>query len=205
MRTLYTVPTANGQRASVALEECGIDYAVRQIDFAAGEHRSEEVLALNPIGRLPILSDPDDDLVVYGSLAIARWAAARSAKLLPPPGREADAEVWTGIVMTDLSPAFASQFHLSVLAPEPHAWGLDYYAEVIHRVLGVIDSHLADNEYFLGDSFSFVDVLMYPSATSSTGRLEGGLTPYPALCRWRDRVGARPAVVRGMEASGSLY
>ena len=78
MRTLYTVPTANGQRASVALEECGIDYAVRQIDFAKGEHRSDEVLALNPIGRLPILSDPDDDLVVYGSLAITRWAAARS-------------------------------------------------------------------------------------------------------------------------------
>lgn len=205
MRTLYTVPTANGQRASVALEECGIEYAVRQIDFAKGEHRSDEVLALNPIGRLPILIDPDDDLVVYGSLAIARWAATISSKLLPPPGREADAEVWAGIIMTDLSPAFASQFHLSVLAPEPHAWGLEYYAEVIHRVLGMIDAHLADNEYFLGDSYSFVDVLMYPSATSSTGRLEGGLEPYPALSAWRDRVGARPAVVRGMEASGSLY
>ncbi len=205
MRTLYTVPTANGQRASIALEEGGIDYAVRQIDFAKGEHRSDEVLALNPIGRLPILSDPDDGLVVYGSLAITRWAAARSAVLQPPPGREADAEVWSGIIMTDLSPAFASQFHLSFLAPEPYAWGLDYYAEVIHRVLGVIDSHLADNEYFLGDSYSFVDVLMYPSATSSTGRLEDGLDPYPALCRWRDRVGERNAVIRGMAASGSLY
>lgn len=98
--------------------------------------------------------------------------------------------MWAGIVMTDLSPAFASQFHVSVLSPEPHAWGLDYYAEVIQCVLGVIDSHLADRDYFLGDGFSFVDALMYPSATSSTTRLECGLDPYPALCRWRDRVGA---------------
>ena len=205
MRTLYTVPTANGQRASIALEECGVDYAVRRIDFAKGEHRSDEVLALNPIGRLPILSDPDDDLVVYGSLAITRWAAMVSGKLLPPAGSEADAEAWAGIIMTDLSPAFASQFHLSVLAPEPYAWGLDYYAGVIRRVLGVIDSHLANNECFLGDAYSFVDVLMYPSATSSTARLEGGLEPYPSLRRWRDTVAARPAVVRGMEASGNLY
>ncbi|MEM8816071.1 MAG: glutathione S-transferase family protein [Pseudomonadota bacterium] len=202
---LYTVPTANGQRASIALEECGLDYEVRPIDFRKGEHRSDEVLALNPLGRLPILAEASSGLVVYGSMAIARWAAAASGRLQPPPDQAAAMEHWAGIVMTDLSPAFASQFHLGVLAPEPHQWALDYYAEVIHRVLGVIDTHLTDREYFLGDSYSLADVLMYPSATSSTARLEGGLEPYPALMRWRDQVGARPAVIAGMAASGSLF
>ncbi len=205
---LYTVPTANGQRASVALEECGLDYAVRQIDFQKGEHRSEEVLALNPLGRLPILAgDNGDDPqpVIYGSMAIARWAAAETGRLLPAPGKLAAMEHWIGVVMTDLSPAFASQFHLSFLAPERDEWALGYYAETIHRVLAVIDAHLGDNEYFLGNDYSLADVLTYPSAVSSIGRLDGGLEPYPAIRRWRDQVGERPAVVKGMAASGSLY
>ena len=205
---LYTVPTANGQRASVALEECGLRYETRQIDFQKGEHRSEEVLALNPLGRLPILAglaETERDTAIYGSMAIARWAATGTGRLLPPADKLAAMEHWIGIVMTDLSPAFASQFHLSFLAPERDEWALGYYADMIQRVLTVIDTHLADNEYFLGSDYSLADVLMYPSAVSSTGRLDGGLDPYPCIRRWRDQVGERPAVIEGMAVSGSLY
>lgn len=204
MRTLFTVPTANGQRASLALEECGLDYAIRHVDFTKGEHRSPEVLAANPLGRLPVLVDDADVLNVYGSLAIVRTAARVANCLLPPAGAEAAADHWTGILMTDLSPCFASQFHLGVLAPEPCAWGLDYYAEVIARILGHIDTHLSGNEYFLGAEYSYVDVLMYPTAATSAARLPSGLAPYPAIERWRDTLGARPAVQRGMAASGTM-
>ncbi len=204
MRTLYTVPTANGQRASIALEECGLDYAIRHVDFTKGEHRSPEVLAVNPLGRLPVLVDDADDLKVYGSLAIVRTVSRLADCLLPPAGAETAADHWTGILMTDLSPCFASQFHLGVLAPEPYAWGLDYYAEVIGRILSLIDAHLADNEYFLGGAYSYVDVLMYPTAATSAGRLPEGLARYPAVERWRDAVAARPAVQRGMLASGTM-
>lgn len=204
MLTLYTVPTANGQRASVALEECGIEYLTRNVDFTKGEHRSPEILAVNPLGRLPVLADVASGFNVYGSMAIVRHASSSSGRLLPPSGSEIAAEHWTGILMTDLSPSFASQFHLGVLAPERFAWGLDYYAEVIGRILSLVDSHLEENEYFLGTTYSYVDVLMYPTAASSAARLPGGLSPYPAIERWRDAVGARPAVQRGMEVSGTM-
>ncbi len=204
MVTLYTVPTANGQRASIALEECDIDYSVRHVDFARGEHRSPEVMALNPLGRLPILVDDQSGQVVYGSMAIVREAARRSGRLLPPESLETAADHWSGIVMTDLSPSFASQFHLGVLAPERFGWGLEYYGEVIDRILRVIDSHLAENVYFLGAEYTYVDVLMYPTAATSASRLPEGLEPYPAIQRWRDLVGARAAVQRGMEASGTM-
>ena len=204
MLTLYTVPTANGQRASIALEECGFEYAVRHIDFAKGEHRSPEVLAVNPLGRLPVLVDENSDLIVYGSMAIVRTAARLSGCLLPTAGMETAADHWSGILMTDLSPSFASQFHLGVLAPERFDWGLDYYGEVIDRILGLVDAHLADNKYFLGADYSYVDVLMYPTAATSASRMPDGLGPYPAISRWRDEVGARPAVQRGMQASGTM-
>ena len=204
MLRLLTVPTANGQRASIALEECGFEYEVRNIDFAKGEHRSAEVLALNPLGRLPVLVDPGREQTVYGSMAIVRYAARTSGRLLPGPEQETAADHWAGILMTDLSPAFASQFHLGVLAPEPFQWGLDYYADVIARVLALIDGHLEKNEYFLGGNYSIVDVLMYPTAATSTARLDGGLEAYPSICRWRDKLAARPAVARGMQVSGSM-
>jgi GST-like protein len=204
MFTLYTVPTANGQRASIALEESEIDFAVRHVDFAKGEHRSPEILAINPLGRLPVLVDDASGRIVYGSMAIVREAARLSGRLLPPPGMETAADHWSGVLMTDLSPSFASQFHLGVLAPEPFAWGLEYYGEVIDRVLRVVDTHLAENDFFLGAGYSYVDVLMYPTAATSASRLPEGLAPYPAILRWRDTVAARPAVQRGMDASGTM-
>lgn len=201
---LLTVPTANGQRASIALEECGFEYDVRNVEFAKGEHRSDEVLAANPLGRLPVLVDEDSGLNVYGSMAIVQHAARASGKLLPKPGQETAADHWAGIIMTDLSPAFAGQFHLSILAPEPYPWGLGYYAEVIERVLAMIDGHLENNDFFLGENYSTVDVLMYPTAATSAARIDGGLDPYPSIGRWRDAVAARPAVERGMTVSGSM-
>ncbi len=204
MLTLYTVPTANGQRASIALEECGLDYTTRHVDFTKGEHRSPDVLAVNPLGRLPVLVDESQGLNVYGSLAIVRTVTRLAGHLQPPPGTETAADHWTGVLMTDLSPCFASQFHLGVLAPEPFHWGLDYYAEVIQRILALIDAHLADNDFFLGSEYSYVDVLMYPTAATSAARLPEGLTPYPGIERWRDTVAARPAVQRGMAASGTM-
>lgn len=198
MRTLYTVPTANGFRASIALEECGIEYDTRHVDLLQGEHRSDEMLALNAFGRMPILKDGKK--VVYGSTAIAMWAANHSGRLLPTP-RDQDAFYhWLGIVMTDLAPTFASHFFLAQLAPEPDEWGINFHAGILQRFLAGIDSHLADSKLFLSE-YSVIDVLMYPSATASAARLPDALEPYPHLARWADEVGSRDAVQRGMAAS----
>ncbi len=87
MCTLNTVPTPNGKRASIALEECNLEYDIRIVDLTAGEHRSSEMLALNPVGRMPVLSVRDEpgeaDRDLYGSLAIATYAAEKAGTLIP--------------------------------------------------------------------------------------------------------------------------
>jgi GST-like protein len=199
MTLLYTVPTANGQRASIALEECGIDYEVRMVDLGAGEHRSEEMLGRNPFGRMPLL-EKDDGSYVYGSMAIGLHAAGKSGRLLPA---EADRDAfhhWLGVIMTDLAPAFAWQFYLAVLAPEKFDWGLAFNGDVIRRYLAAIDVHLAAGEYFLPGGYSLLDVLFYPAAMSAA-RMDGGLEPWPAVERWAGTVGDREAVRRGMAVS----
>lgn len=200
MRTLYTVPTANGQRASIALEECALEYDTRSVDLFGGEHRSEEMLELNPFGRMPVLV-LDDGEKIYGSLAIGMHAAELSGLLLPGESDRNAFSHWVGIVMTDLVPAFAGQFYLGTLAPEKFEWGVNFYAEIIERFLKGIDAHLEGNEYFLADGYSLVDVLMYPTAATSVPRIPGGLKPYPGIARWVAQIGERSAVQRGMDAS----
>lgn len=208
MRTLYTVPTANGQRASIALEECGLDYETRVVDLYSGEHRSEEMLQLNPFGRMPVLrlvAGAGDgggvDRIVYGSLAIGMYAAESTGLLLPEDSVESDFHHWVGIVMTDLAPAFAGQFYLGQLAPEPFEWGQNFYAEIIERFLRGIDEHLAKGTYFLGETYSLVDVLFYPTAATSLARMPAGLGAYKNIARWTERLQHRDAVARGMAVS----
>ena len=199
--TLFTVATANGQRAEIALHECAIEYTPRSVDLYAGEHRGDEMLALNPFGRMPVLRR-DDGETIYGSLAIGLWAAETSGLLLPAESERGQFHQWCGIIMTDLAPAFAAQFYLGTLAPEPDQWGLEWYAEIIQRFLTGIDEHLAEREYFLNSGYSLVDVLMYPTAVTSAARTEAGLEPFPNLRRWADLVGTREALQRVMAATG---
>lgn len=198
MRTLYTVPTANGQRASIALEECGLEFETRAVDLFTGEHRNEAMLALNPFGRMPVLQY-DSDETIYGSMAIGMHAAEKTGKLMPS---EADRDAfhhWNGVIMTDLVPAFAAQFYLGQLAPEKYDWGIEFFADIIQRFLKGIDDHLADRDFFLPCGFTLVDVLMYPTAATSMPRLPDGLAPYPGIARWAEAIGAREAVRSGMQ------
>ena len=200
MNTLYTVNTTNGQRASIALEECEIGYAAQMVDLQTGEHRSEAMLRLNPFGRMPVL-EHEDGTTIYGSMAIALHAARQSGRLLPPePERDAFDE-WLGIIMSDLGPAFSGQFYFGVLAPERFEWGINLYEDVIARYLAAIDAHLESSEFFLPSGYSLADVLFYPTAKTSVARMPGGLDPYPNIARWETLVGAREPVRRGMAAS----
>jgi glutathione S-transferase len=143
----------------------------------------------------------DDGKTIYGSLAIGMHAARTSGVLLPPDEDMDTLMHWAGIIMTDLVPAFAGQFYLGTLAPEKFQWGLDHYAEIIGRFLRGIDDHLGTGDYFLRCGFTLADVLMYPTAATSVARMPGALESYRNIARWAERVGGRPAVLRGMEAS----
>ncbi|MGI9237843.1 MAG: glutathione S-transferase family protein, partial [Woeseiaceae bacterium] len=173
-----------------------------------GEHKSEEMLQLNPFGRMPVLELATGEnggeamhRTVYGSLAIGMYAAESTGLLLPDDTVESDFYHWIGIVMTDLVPAFAGQFYLGQLAPEPFEWGRKFYADIIERFLLGIDEHLATSSYFLGETYTLVDVLFYPTAATSLARMPGGLGAYENIARWAELLQRRDAVIRGMAVS----
>lgn len=201
MLTLFTADTANGQKAAIVLEETGLDYVTRTFDLAAGEHRNAEILALNPVGRIPFVHTEDED-VVYGTLPIAIYAAERTSRLLPPrgPGRYAVLQ-WAAFAATDLAHQFANQFLFEVLVGTGDEAVRAFIHEQIARMLGTLDERLAVSAYLAGDEYSVADILAYPTTANSAQRLPRRLEDYPHIRRWADELAERPAVARGMAAA----
>ncbi|HTO43473.1 MAG TPA: glutathione S-transferase N-terminal domain-containing protein [Burkholderiales bacterium] len=205
MIDLYLAPTANGLRASVALEEAGLAYRAHKIDLAKGEQRSAEFLKLNPAGLIPVILDDSaaggKPLALSQSGAIMLYAAEKSGKLLPrDPARRALALQWLMQAGSDVSGASNAVFQMEMRAPEKSATNLEYLKKRLIDFFSVCDRRLEGRD-FLADELSVADLMLYPNFALRKPMLDaaGGL---PNLQRWGAALAARPGVARGMQVLG---
>lgn len=204
MIELWSVPTANGQKVHIALEEAGLPYRATMVDLTKGEHRAPEFLALNPFGKAPVMRDPDGPggrpIVLAETLAIAWYAAGKGANglIADDPAVRAEQMMWASAISSSVAMPFAMQFFATQLAPTPDPWLIETMTGGAKGALAVFEARLAERNFVCGQSFSVVDCLLFPVVATSAKRLEGWLESYPALRRWHDRIEARPAVQRGM-------
>ena len=203
MIELHTVPTANGYKASIMLEELGLPYQVKSYDLIKGEQLSADFLALNPVGRLPTLVDHEPKnapITVYGSAAILIYLAEKTDRFLPTDTRQrARVFEWLGIISGDLAPAYSGQFVFNVIAAEKQPWAIEFYNKLCTRLLGPLELQLGKTRYLAGEDYTIADILAYPVASVSMLRYPGNLDGHPQLARWATEIGARPAVQRGMQ------
>ena len=202
MIDLHTVPTANGYKVSIMLEELELPYRCTSYDLIKGENFKPELLAINRVARLPVIVDHDAEggpLPVYGSAAILQYLAEKTGRLLPRSGRErAKVLEWLGIISSDIAPAFSGQFVFNVVAQEKQPWAIAFYDRLCARMAQTIEDQLAVTPYLGGAEYSIADILAYPVATVSMKRYPGNLDGHPNIARWAAVLGARPAVQRGM-------
>ncbi len=204
MMTLYSVDSANGHKAQIALEEAGLAYKLRAVNLEAGEHRTEAYRALNPFGKAPVLHDPEGPdgapIALGETLAICRYALEKGggAGLATDARGRAEEAMWSAAVASSVAMPFAMQFFATRLAPTPDPWLVETMTSGCHAALQVFETRLCDRPYVMGAAFGLVDCLFWPVVATSAARLEGGLDRYPNLIAYRERVGARPAVRRAM-------
>jgi GST-like protein len=202
MIDLHTVPTANGYKVSIMLEELALPYRVTAYDLIKGENLKPELLAINRVGRLPVIVDHEvqgGPLAVYGSAAILQYLAEKTGRFMPQ-GLRARAKTieWLGIVSGDIAPAYSGQFVFNVVAQEKQAWPIAFYDRLCLRMAQTMEDQLAESEFLVGNEYSVADIIAYPVATESMKRHPGNLDGHPNLARWAAKIGARPAVQRGM-------
>jgi GST-like protein len=197
MIDLYTAPTPNGWKVSIALEELALPYTVHPIRLDKLEQKEPWYLALNPNGRIPTIVDrANGDLAVFESGAILVYLAERTGKLMPADanGRSLVMQ-WLMFQMAGVGPMQGQANVFFRYAPEKIQYAIDRYQNETRRLYEVLDRRLADAEYLAGD-YSIADIATWPWV--SIHEWAGvGLDGLANLARWRESVTKRPAVQRG--------
>ncbi|MDX1483796.1 MAG: glutathione S-transferase family protein [Alphaproteobacteria bacterium] len=203
MITLYAKATSNGRKASIMLEETGLDYEVRPMALERKEQKEAWFLEMNPNGRIPVITDDDGPdgapVTVFESGAILLYLAEKSGRFLPAaPAPRARVMEWLFFVSTHLTFG-AMQVHWLARrrdAGEPHP-DLEMWQAENARVYGVLDQGLAGSPYFGGEDYSIADIAAYPWVYR--WRMQGiDMEAFPHLKSWFAGVGAREAVIRGL-------
>ena len=206
----YGLPTPNGVKVSIMLEETGLPYEAHLVDFAAGDQKSAAFLSLNPNGKIPAILDPDGPdgapLALFESGAILLYLAEKSGKFLPtdPAGRW-QAVQWLMFQMGGLGPMFGQFGFFSKFAGKD--WEdkrpLQRYLDETKRLLGVMDTALEGKTWFLGEQYTIADISMLGWVRALVGFYDAGeiteFASYENVVAWLDRGLARPAVQRGLE------
>jgi glutathione S-transferase/GST-like protein len=204
MIDLYTAPTPNGWKASIALEELGLPYEVHPVDLMRGEQKRPEYLAINPNGRIPTIVDRDaGDFPVFESGAILVYLAEKTGRLLPadPKGRSAVIQ-WLMFQMGGIGPMMGQANVFYRYLPEKIQPAIDRYQHESKRLFGVLDGRLRDREYLAGD-FSIADIANW--AWVRTHAWSGvDVDDLRDLRRWMDTMAARPACARGVKVPFDL-
>jgi GST-like protein len=195
---LYTSTTPNGQKASVMLEESGIDYEFTYVRLGEQQQKQPDFLAMNPNGRIPVIVDKDnDDFVVFESGAILVYLAEKSGQFLPTGAkRRSEVLQWLMFQMGGVGP-MQGQAHVFVrYFPEKLQAVIDRYQSETRRLYEVYDRRLADHE-FLCDEISIADFATYPWIwCHQWAKVE--IDDLPNLQRWKQTMDARPSVQAGM-------
>jgi len=207
---LYSLPTPNGVKVSIMLEEIGLAYEVHLVDFGKDDQKTPEFLSLNPNGKIPAILDPDGPggkpLGLFESGAILQYLAEKTGKLLPlEPARRWQTIQWLHFQMGGIGPMFGQLgfFHKFAGKEIADKRPLERYVAESKRLLGVMDSHLAGRQWFMDEDYSIADISMLGWVRSLVGfygaRELVGFDGFVHVAAWLDRGLARPAVQRGLE------
>ena len=199
MITLYTAPTPNGYKISVMLEEIGLPYEVRVLDLMKGEQKEEWFLKINPNGRIPAIVDHDnDDFNVFESGAIMLYLAEKTGRLLPKEEKARSRVIqWLMFQMAGVGPMQGQANVFYRYFPEKIPSVIARYQNETKRLYTVLDRQLAGRDYLV-DEYSIADIAnwCWVRAHEWAGV---SIDDLPNLKAWVERIGARPAVQRGIQ------
>jgi GST-like protein len=207
---LYSLPTPNGVKASIMLEETGLPYEVHRVGFENNDQMSPEFLSLNPNNKIPAILDPGgpggQPMALFESGAILVYLADKSGKLLPREGaRRYEALQWLMFQMGGIGPMFGQVgfFHKFAGKDWEDKRPRDRYVNEAKRLLAVLDGHLKGRQWMVGDDYGIADIAIFPWVRNLAGFYGAGelvgFDGFKEVQRVLAAFVARPAVVRGLE------
>ena len=206
---LYSLPTPNGVKASIALEELGLAYEPHLVSFEKNDQLSPEFLSLNPNNKIPAIIDPQGPggkpLPLFESGAILGYLAEKAGRLLPnEPAARYETLQWLMFQMGGIGPMFGQVGFFVKFAGKDFEdkRPRDRYVAESRRLLSVLDKWLAGRQWIMGDEYSIADIATFPWVRNLVGFYEAGdlvgFKDFTEVKRVLDAFVARPAVARGL-------
>ena len=207
---LYSLPTPNGVKVSILLEELGLPYEPHLVSFDTNDQLSAEFLSLNPNNKIPAILDPDGPggrpLALFESGAILVYLAEKTGRFLPTdPGSRYQTLQWVMFQMGGVGPMFGQLgfFHKFAGKDYEDKRPRDRYAAESRRLLKVLDQHLAGRDWMMGAEYSIADIAIWPWVNNLVGFYGAGelvgFADFAHVRRVLDAFLARPAVQRGLK------
>ena len=213
MIKLYYLPSPNGRKISIALEEMDLPYEVKIVDIFQLEAQTPEYLKICPNGRIPAIVDHaegDEEIRVFESGAILQYLGRKSGLFYPQESeaRRAWVDAWVFWQMAGLGPMSGQITWFKRAAEKPGrdpnetSLALHRYTKETRRLYDVLERALESRD-FICDAYSIADMASWPWVEQYASHI-GGLEPYPAIRAWHGRIAARPAVQRAMAITADL-
>ena len=206
---LYSLPTPNGVKVSIMLEETGLPYEPHLVDFNTNDQMSAEFLSLNPNNKIPAIIDPNGPegapLPLFESGAILLYLADKSGQLLPrSPAARYQCLQWVFFQVGGIGPMFGQLgfFHKFAGREWQDKRPRDRYVAESRRLLNVVNQHLATRAWMLGDEYTIADIAIFPMVRNLIGFYGAGelvvFSEFTHVQRTLETFLARPAVARGL-------
>jgi len=206
---LYSLPTPNGVKVSIMLEETGLAYEPHLVSFEHNDQFSPEFLSLNPNNKIPAILDPNgpggQPLALFESGAILIYLADKTGQLLPQdPARRYEAIQWLMFQMGGIGPMFGQLGFFNKFAGREieDKRPLNRYVEESRRLLGVLDQRLEGRDWVMGQEYGIADIAIFPWVRNLVGFYEAGdlvqFERFGNVKRVLEAFLARPAVQRGL-------
>jgi GST-like protein len=206
---LYSLPTPNGVKVSIMLEETGLAYEPHLVSFETNDQMSPAFLSLNPNNKIPAILDPNGPdgkpLPLFESGAILIYLADKAGQFIPQDtaGRYETIQ-WVMFQMGGIGPMFGQLGFFNKFAGKDYEdkRPRDRYVAESKRLLGVLEQRLEGREWIMGDTYTIADIASFPWIRNLVGFYEAGglvgIENFPNVTRALDAFVARPAVARGL-------
>lgn len=206
---LYSLPTPNGVKVSIMLEEIGLAYEPHLVNFSTNDQMSPEFLSLNPNNKIPAIIDPDgpnnEPIALFESGAILIYLAEKTGQFLPLNAVDRYHTIqWLMFQMGGIGPMFGQVGFFNKFAGKDYEdkRPRDRYVEESRRLLKVLNQQLEKDIWLMGRTYTIADIATFPWVRNLIGFYEAGdlvgIADFPNVTRSLNTFLARPAVIKGI-------
>ena len=195
MIELFSANTPNGWKIAIMLEEIGYQYKVSKIDLTNNEQFNPEFLKISPFGKIPVITDHEDNKSIFESGAILMYLGEKSGKFYEEKDRLVINQ-WLMAQMGTIGPMIGQHHQFHHYNPGKSEFGEERYFKIAKRIYGELDTRLKISKFLAGDDYTIADIATWPWLARHEWH-DIGLKNFQNLSRWYQEISEREAVIKG--------